>query len=46
MFKVKKDTLEAKGFVIQIYTEDSRNDYISITDIARYKNMHEPKDVV
>ena len=46
MSKVKKDTIAAKGFAIQIYTEDFRNDYISLTDIARYKNMHEPKDVV
>ena len=46
MSKVKKDTIEVKGFAIQIYTEDFRNDYISLTDIARYKNMHEPKDVV
>ena len=46
MSKMKKDTIEAKGFAIQVYTEDFRNDYISLTDIARYKNMHEPKDVV
>ena len=46
MSKVKKDTIEAKGFTIQIYTEDFKNDYISLTDIARYKNVHEPKDVV
>ena len=38
MSKVKKDTIEAKGFVIQIYTEDFKNDYISLTDIARYKS--------
>nr|WP_288847677.1 KilA-N domain-containing protein [uncultured Sneathia sp.] len=38
--------MEAKGFAIQIYTEDFKNDYISLTDIARYKNVHEPKDVV
>ena len=43
---MKKDTIEAKGFAIQIYTEDFKNDYISLTDIARYKNVHEPKDVV
>ena len=43
---MKKDTIEAKGFAIQIYTEDFKNDYISLTDIARYKNIHEPKDVV
>ena len=46
MSKTKKDTIEAKGFAIQIYTEDFQNDYISLTDIARYKNVHEPKDVV
>ena len=46
MSKVKKDTIEAKGFAIQIYTEDFKNTYISLTDIARYKNVHEPKDVV
>ncbi|HEO0401329.1 TPA: KilA-N domain-containing protein [Streptococcus agalactiae] len=46
MSKVKKDTIEAKGFAIQIYTEDFKNDYISLTYIARYKNVHEPKDVV
>ena len=46
MSKVKKDTIEAKGFAIQIYTEDFKNDYISLTDIARYKNVQEPKDVV
>ena len=46
MSKVKKDTIEAKGFAIQIYTEDFKKDYISLTDIARYKNVHEPKDVV
>ena len=46
MSKVKKDTIEAKGFAIKIYTEDFKNDYISLTDIARYKNVHEPKDVV
>ena len=46
MSKVKKDTIEVKGFAIQIYTEDFKNDYISLTDIARYKNVHEPKDVV
>lgn len=28
MSKVKKETIEAKGFAIQIYTEDFQNDYI------------------
>ncbi len=46
MAKIKKEKIEAQGFEIQIYTEDFQNDYISLTDIARYKNKHEPKDVV
>ena len=31
---------------IKVYTKDYTNDYISLTDIARYKNPYEPKDVV
>lgn len=46
MSKIKKEKLSAKGFSIQVYTEDFKNDFISLTDIARYKNKHEPKDVV
>ena len=46
MSKRKKDTIEAKGFAIQVYTEDFKNDYISLTDIARYKNSEEPNVVV
>lgn len=46
MSKVKKENILAKGLSIQVYTEDFKNDYISLTDIARYKNKHEPKDVV
>ena len=46
MSKGKKDTIEAKGFAIQIYTEDFKNDYVSLTDIAKYKNREEPNVVV
>ena len=38
MAKVTKEQISAKGFAIQIYTEDFKNDYISLTDIARYKS--------
>ncbi len=34
MAKIKKETIEAKGFSIEVYTEDFKNDYISLTDIA------------
>lgn len=46
MSKQKKDTIEVKGFSIQIYTEDFKNDYISLTDIARYKNTDDPRFVI
>lgn len=36
--KVVKDTIHAKGIDIGIYTEDFQNEYISLTDIARYKS--------
>lgn len=45
MINVKKDSLSAKGLSIQVYTEDFMNDYISLTDIARYKS-DEPSDVI
>lgn len=44
--KVKKDTIEVKGVAIQIYTEVFKNDYVSLTDIAKYKNREEPNVVV
>ena len=46
MSKIKKETLEAKGLSIQVYTEDFKNDYISLTDIARYKNSDDPRFVI
>ena len=45
MTTAKKDSLSAKGVSIQVYTEDFKNDYISLTDIARYKS-DEPSDVI
>lgn len=36
MNKANKDTIFANGFSIQIYTQDFENDYISLTDIAKY----------
>jgi len=35
---IKKETIHAKGFEIGIYTEDFQNEYISMTDIAKYKS--------
>ena len=43
MSNLKKDTIEAKGFSIQVYTEDFKNDYISLTDIAKEWREENPK---
>ena len=40
-----KDTIHAKGFDIGIYTTDYENEFISLTDIARYKSS-DPNDVI
>lgn len=36
--KTIKETIHAKGMDIAIYTEDFQNEFISLTDIARYKS--------
>lgn len=46
MSKINKEKISAKGFSIQIYTEDFKNDYISLTDIAKYKNTDDPRFVI
>lgn len=43
--KIKKDVIHAKGFDIGIYTIDYENEFISITDIAKYKS-DAPNDVI
>lgn len=40
-----KETIHAKGFEISIYTTDFENEYISLTDIAKYKSK-DPNDVI
>ncbi len=41
-----KATINANGTEITVLSKGDENDYISLTDIARYKNPDEPKDVV
>lgn len=43
MVKIKKDILHVRGIDVGIYTEDYRNEYISLTDIARYRNSDDPR---
>ena len=42
---IKKDVIHAKGFDIGIYTIDYENEFISLTDIAKYKS-NAPNDVI
>lgn len=43
--KTVKDTIHAKGVDISIYTTDFQNEFISLTDIAKYRS-DEPNDVI
>lgn len=45
MGKIVKDVLKAKGIDISIYTKDFENEFISLTDIAKYKS-DDPNDVI
>ena len=43
MAKTKSDTLHVQGINVGIYTEDYQNEYISLTDIARFRNSEDPR---
>ena len=45
MGKIIKETIHANGIEIGIYTQDFENEFISLTDIARYKS-DEPTAVI
>ena len=45
MGKIIKDTIHANGMDIGIYTSDFENEFISLTDIAKYKS-DSPDDVI
>ena len=46
MAKTIKGTIHAKGIDIGIYTSDFENEYISLTDIAKYRNDDDPRFVI
>ena len=46
MSKVAKEVIHANGIDIRIYTTDFQNEYISLTDIAKYKNSEDPRFVI
>ena len=45
MGEIIKETIHANGFDISLFTEDLKNSYISLTDIAKYRS-NEPNDVI
>lgn len=43
MKKPVKETIHAKGIDISIYTHDFQDEFLSLTDIAKYKNEDDPR---
>lgn len=41
-----KETIHAKGVNIGVYTTDFENEFISLTDIAKYRNEDDPRFVI
>lgn len=41
-----KETIHAQGIEIGIYTSDFENEFISLTDIAKYRNEDDPRFVI
>ena len=46
MAKTVKETIHAKGIDISLYTTDFQNEFISLTDIAKYRNSDDPRFVI
>ncbi len=44
--KTVKETIRAKGIAIGIYTTDFETEFISLTDIANYRNSDDPRFVI
>lgn len=44
--KDERNTLNANGMEVAMITRPDESDYLSLTDIAKYANPREPKDVV
>ena len=46
MSKFFQDIIHAQGVEIGIYTQDFQNEFISLTDIAKYRNADDPRFVI
>jgi len=43
---MSSEIITALGFDIRVYVKDFENNFISLTDIAKYKNPDEPRDII
>lgn len=41
-----KEHLHANGIDIRVYTENYKDEFISLTDIAKYRNSDDPRFVI
>lgn len=46
MAKIVKETIHAKGIDIGIYTTNFESEFISLTDIAKYRNEDDPRFII
>jgi len=46
MAKIVKETIHVRDAAISVYTEDFQNEFISLTDIAKYRNTEDPRFVI
>ncbi len=46
MGKIVKETIHAKGIDIGIYTTNFESEFISLMDIAKYRNEDDPRFVI
>lgn len=46
MAKIVKENIHAKGIDIGIYTINFENEFISLTDIVKYRNEDDPRFVI
>ena len=46
MVKEIENNINAKGIGIRIISSDSKDDYICLTDLAKYKNSDEPRFII
>ena len=44
--KTVTETIHANGIEIGIYTTDFENEFLSLTDIAKYRNEDDPRFVI